>query len=247
MFIASGEGLSPQAWNPLVEALQEKGFGGIVLPFPSGPEIANPDEIARHYQAAIDAARMVPPLMIAHSLSTLCALNFLESYSLAGLVLLNPVPSTPKSAVRQAATTLLARAESARGAGAQSVQIYYGHKGQAAFGAEQEIKESSELPLELLRRLTLGEGLLLEPGAVPTLVILTPGDAPLLGKAGSPEEAALLKMCGAEEGNEQTLLRLDSVTAEGEPITAHAVSERRDVYVDRRCVGKIVEWVDALV
>ncbi len=248
MFIACGEGLSPDAWNPLVEALREKGFGGLILPFPSAPEFAHPDDIAKRYQAAIDAARMVPPLMIAHSLSTLCALNFLESYSLAGLVLLNPVPPTPTKAVQRAAATLLARAESAQGSRAKSIQHYYGHQRQAAaLEAKHKFKDGTDLPLELLRRLTHSEGLLLEPGAVPTLVILTPGDASLLGRAGSPEEAALLKMCGAEEGNEHTLLRLDSLTTEGEPIAAHAESERRDVYADRRCVEKVVEWADALL
>ncbi len=249
MFIASGEGLSPEAWNPLVEALREKGFSGLVLPFPS--ELAHPDDIARRYQAAIDAARMVPPLMIAHSLSTLCALNFLESYSLAGLVLLNPLPSTPRNAVQRAGAALLARAESAQGAGAgvESIQKYYGLSGQAtALEAKHKFNDGHDLPLALLRRLTQSEGLLLEPGAVPTLVILTPGDASLLGQAGSPEEAALLKMCGAEEGNSQTLLRLDSLIEGDSTAAAHAAdSQRRDVYVDRRCVEKVVEWVDALL
>jgi hypothetical protein len=241
VFIANGEGLPTEVWSPLISALQAKGFSGLVCPFPTGT--SHIDEVAQEFQAAITGARMVPPVMIAHSLSTLCALNFLESYSLAGLVILNPVPPTPTSAVREAAHILTERAERQP----LSVHTYYGiERGGIIPSANAAQVDYNELPMELLRRLTKGKELLLERGVVPTLVVLSSADALLLGDAGGSTETALLDMCGAEEGDEQTIIRLAPVQNQ-KGVDSSSNQDAQDIYGDPRCVQKVVEWLDELL
>lgn len=49
---------------------------------------ASADQLHRQ----IVAAKLTPPIMVAHSMSTFAAQKYLESYALSGLVLVNPFP-----------------------------------------------------------------------------------------------------------------------------------------------------------
>jgi len=217
--IASGEGVPLASWQPLVRSLQSLGFSGIVVPFPEG--FSDIEAVADLYQQAIDAAQLTPPLMVAHSLGTLCALKFLESYSLSGLVLLNPLPPhDPKETI----SILL--------------QDYSRDAGTAHW--------HGNVP-EVLRSLTKVEGVVLEPRAVPALVVLTPADARVLGPPGGEVEATLLHMCGAQEEEERTMVRIhtDIAPAAASDTAAEAQARyMRNAYSDERCIEAVVQWLD---
>jgi len=225
VFIASGEGVALGAWQPLVQSLQSIGFSGILVPFPAG--FSDIEAVADFYQLAIERAQLTPPLMVAHSLGTLCALKFLESYSLSGLVLLNPLPPhNPKETI----STLLQDYSKNLASEAESEYVLANVPGVA----------------ELLQGLTKVEGVVLEPRAVPALVVLTPADARVLGPVGGAVEATLLHMCGAHEDEERTLLRMPAVVATAEEAATSNAQARnwRNAYSDERCVQAVVNWLD---
>ncbi len=67
----------------------------VQLPFAHADPPLSIDYLADRLQQAIQSAGMVPPVLVAHSLSSFVAQRFLESYPLAGLVLVNPIPDDP--------------------------------------------------------------------------------------------------------------------------------------------------------
>jgi len=212
IFIASGEGVPVTSWQPLVRSLQNIGFSGIVVPFPAGfSDIA---AVADLYQQAIYDAQLTPPLMVAHSLGTLCALKFLESYSISGLVMLNPLPPLAPS---ETISTLLQE------------------------HSEESIDAEQSTVRELLRGLTKVEGVVLEPRAVPALVVITPADVRVLGPAWGAVEATLLHMCGSQEDDERSLLRLNSLEE-----SSSSLANKRNAYADERCVSAVVTWLDEI-
>ena len=88
------------SWSKSIKYFSEKGYHGqaLELPFQS-PQDPSVDELVEFLHSAIQSSGDTPPVLIAHSLSSYIAQKYLESYSLAGLILVNPVPMEPQQCV----------------------------------------------------------------------------------------------------------------------------------------------------
>lgn len=97
------------SWNKTIPHLAASGFGGIAIEFPHFAE--NVDDAVNSLHSEISKVAFMPPIMIAHSLSSFVAQKYLESYALAGLIMVNPIPPDPA----KSSTLLLERWSSLRG------------------------------------------------------------------------------------------------------------------------------------
>ena len=69
--------------------VSSKGYNGVCISWADivSPTIDDTVDRLRNY-----TKQMIPPIMVAHSLSSFVAQKYLESHALAGLVLMNPLP-----------------------------------------------------------------------------------------------------------------------------------------------------------
>ena len=95
IILLPGEGLGPDVFHLWVESLQSKGYGGVVTTLASTDD---PEALGSAINDIVESEHMVPPVLVAHSIGSYAAINYLESHSLAGLVLLNPIPVHPSQA-----------------------------------------------------------------------------------------------------------------------------------------------------
>ena len=73
--------------------MSANGFSGLALEFPHLEE--NVDDAVNFLHREISSVAFMPPVLIAHSLSSFLAQKYLESYALAGLIMVNPIPPNP--------------------------------------------------------------------------------------------------------------------------------------------------------
>lgn len=89
-------------WSQCIDYFSSKGYHGQALELPYGsPDDPSVDDLVEYLQGTIKSAGDAPPVLIAHSLSSYIAQKFLESYSLSGLILVNPIPMSPQQSVSQ--------------------------------------------------------------------------------------------------------------------------------------------------
>ena len=222
VFIASGEGMPPVVWQPLVQSLQERGFSGLVCPFPQG--FGDTEKIGHFYQQVITTAQMTPPLMIADSVATLGAFKFLESFSLSGLALLNPLPQEGEHSL-QSINRL------------RQLYMHQASNVQSTHVSNTHVARSAAQAVEDLKGITTAEGVVLEPRAVPMFVVLSDADTLLLGAPNGPIEKTLLHLCGlSEDEHERELLRLS-----GKPSQVFRASVSHS-----ECIDALVDWLDEI-
>lgn len=104
--LLGGEYLSRSVWSEWSRLLSQQGYSGICLsladvidPLVDDSIVTGVKEMPRdlykladNLQLIIESNKLVPPLLIAHSFSCLVAQKFLESYSLKGLIMIDPIP-----------------------------------------------------------------------------------------------------------------------------------------------------------
>lgn len=98
VLLVCGEGLSRNIWMPYSQRLTERGFCGSILEL--DPAATTIKQLTLQMNAAIKESGYWPPVMITHSLSSFVAQKYLESFSVAGLVMINPYPPAPTSAFK---------------------------------------------------------------------------------------------------------------------------------------------------
>lgn len=93
-------------WSENIDFFSARGYSGFALEMPySDSAFSTVGTLVRHVQGHIAGAGLMPPVMVAHSLSSFVAQKLLESFPLAALVLVNPVANDP----REGAEALLRR------------------------------------------------------------------------------------------------------------------------------------------
>lgn len=119
VLLISGEGLGVNLWRPYAELLSKRGYCGSVMSI--DPATRSVRQAARSIENAVRRSGYWPPVMIAHSSSSLVAQKYLESFSLAGLVMVSPFPTDPSAAASRA-LNLLDEVLLARGVSTADVQ-----------------------------------------------------------------------------------------------------------------------------
>jgi len=250
VLIACGEGLGIEAYELLSQKLSQAGYNGVAFEFPS--EEDTPDAGAKMVAQVIEENKLIPPVMIAHSMSTYVAYKFLESYSFKGLVLLNPLPPNSKRAagvLKEKYDNSISSGES--GDDVSQVCTYYGGTGEDnADNNDALLPSTSSLssfalssmpfPVKMLAHIAASDQVLLEPGAVPALVCVTPQDSDILSKE-EGEEKALLEFFHINVSNDSdddnNLMRIQA---------GDVSMGRASVLNDEESVSRIVEWIDTL-
>ena len=181
VILLPGEGLGPGVFNLWVKSLQIRGYSGVVMSLPS--DVDDPDALGQAIHTVVEKEHMIPPVLIAHSVGSHAAINYLESHSLAGLVLLNPLPVHPS----QPATILSTRYSECVATSYQTetedseegvVSRYYGVRPPHPV-IPTHCHAENGFPTALLRNLSRHADVKLEPGPVPSLVVLSGGDEAL--------------------------------------------------------------------
>ena len=176
IILLPGEGLGPDVFHLWVESLQSKGYGGVVTTLASTDD---PEALGSAIHDIVESEHMVPPVLVAHSIGSYAAINYLESHSLAGLVLLNPIPVHPS----QAASMLSSKHADCVATSYQTetedseegiMSRYYGLRPPNVIPSHFFAPEG--FPTSLVRNLSRHADVKLEPGVVPCLVILSGGD-----------------------------------------------------------------------
>ena len=182
----------------------------MAVPFPEG--IKSSEEGVSFLRDVIDKHGMPPPLLLAHSLASHIAVQYLESHPLAGVIMVNPVPLNP-AAVRKAATVLstkysdcsVSHYRAEHGVAGSSVLCrYYGVTSGPSVSVPLD-KGAVGFPTAFLRHLSSSPPpVLLEACSVPALVVMTAGDDALFD---SKQEQEVLNLFGIHteerEGGEE--------------------------------------------
>jgi pimeloyl-ACP methyl ester carboxylesterase len=175
VILIPGEGLGPEVFRLWVDSLQNRGYGGVVMTTLGD----DPEALGDAIHEVVESEQMVPPVLITHSMGSHAAINYLESHSLAGLVLLNPLPVHPS----QSASMLLSRHADCVATAYQTetedsaegiLSRYYGVRPPGVIPSH--CHDPCGYPTALARGLSRHAGVKLEPGAVPCLVVLSGGD-----------------------------------------------------------------------
>jgi pimeloyl-ACP methyl ester carboxylesterase len=90
ILLVCGEGLIASVWRPYADMLSARGYCGTIVEM--DPLARNTKQITRDIETVIKNCGYWPPIVICHSLSTYIAQKYLESFSLSGLVMINPYP-----------------------------------------------------------------------------------------------------------------------------------------------------------
>jgi hypothetical protein len=130
----------------VVPHIAASGYAGLVVSLPPADVRTTADTAADHLEAVRDAHGLVPPVLVASGVAALVAQKYLESYSLARLVMVDPVPPHTFGPA-------LARLRAQGPAPGEACVI------------------------DALLRDGDAAAVRLEPGAVPMLVVTTPGSA----------------------------------------------------------------------
>ena len=77
-------------WDTAVARFAARGYGGLVVSLP--PDLGAADAAADYLETVRDTHGMVPPVLVASGVAAFVAQKFLESYSLARLAVVDPVP-----------------------------------------------------------------------------------------------------------------------------------------------------------
>ena len=80
------------SWYPSADYFSKKGYSGIIVTLPM--EINSLDEAVDYLEMKKMENNLIPPIMITNSLSTYIAQKYLESFSLQGLVMFDPISPT---------------------------------------------------------------------------------------------------------------------------------------------------------
>jgi hypothetical protein len=162
-----GEGLSCKIWNDTAEYCSNRGFESIIVEIPS--DITNIDSASDFLDNFIKFKKMTPPIVISHSLSSFISQKFLESFSLTGLIMVNPIPPSPN----RSSASMLSLYNAKKG----NLLSYYGVEDNNNNNNNIILKDSY-FPSKLLNSLCVdsSSSLNLEAGAVPTLIITSEGD-----------------------------------------------------------------------
>jgi hypothetical protein len=80
------------SWTAVSNFLQDRGFSGVILEWSDIEHDDLATAVNNIYQQGIMRHGMIPPILVAHSLSTFLTQKFLESYAISGLVAINPLP-----------------------------------------------------------------------------------------------------------------------------------------------------------
>jgi pimeloyl-ACP methyl ester carboxylesterase len=75
--------------------MAERGFCGTVMELDASSGSLR--QAVRSIEAVVKSCGYWPPVVVCHSLSTFAAQKYLESFSLSGLVLVNPFPPHPEA------------------------------------------------------------------------------------------------------------------------------------------------------
>ena len=67
-----------------------KGYSGMCVEYPSSCH--SMDDMVEYLHKQVKLHKLTPPVMVAHSMASFVAQKYLESYALAALVLVNPIP-----------------------------------------------------------------------------------------------------------------------------------------------------------
>ena len=77
-------------WNKIMDYFSSKGYGGVVVTLP--PLVATIDDAVDYLETVKTKHGLVPPIMITFGFTTFIGQKYLESYSLRGLIMVNPLP-----------------------------------------------------------------------------------------------------------------------------------------------------------
>ena len=216
VILLPGEGLGPGVFNLWVKSLQVRGYSGVVMSLPS---VDDPDALGLAIHTVVEKEQMIPPVLIAHSVGSHAAINYLESHSLAGLILLNPLPvhpSQPASILSTRYADCVASSyqteteDSAEGV----ISRYYGVRPPHPV-IPTHYHAQNGFPTALLRNLSRHADVNLESGPVPSLVVLSGGDEALYdGK----QEKDLLHMWQVGRERERDVVEEEEVHEHDTPI-----------------------------
>lgn len=203
-----GEGLGLSIWRDFIRRFSDEGYAGVACSLP-GDSLQSSDDTVAYLRDTVENNHMIPPLLLAHSLSCHTAIQYLESHSLAGVVLLNPVPVNAAKAAAMLSTRYADCASTAYQSeleqSASSVaRRYYNITGPAAatslFASEDDVTPS--FPKALMRNIASSrQKVMLEACSVPACVIMTAGDDALFDL---PQEQELLNLFGIDHAEEES-------------------------------------------
>ena len=77
------------------------GYSGLVLGMPCRDNCTGVDVAVSAIHEHIVRAKLVPPVMVAHSFGSFLAQKYIESYPVAGLVLVSPLPPSDSTGAFQ--------------------------------------------------------------------------------------------------------------------------------------------------
>ena len=77
-------------WSKVINDFSAKGYGGVVVDLP--PLVETVDDAVDYLENVKTKHGLVPPIMITFGLTTFVGQKYLESYSLRGLIMVNPIP-----------------------------------------------------------------------------------------------------------------------------------------------------------
>lgn len=251
----AGEGLGTEVWTPLVRRFSSQGYSGVAVPFPEA--VQNSDEGVAFLKDVIEKNGMAPPLLVTHSLASHVAIQYLESHSLAGVIMVNPVPLNPKKAAAMLSTKYTDCSSTEyqteqEQPGSSVLHRYYGATSGPAASSALLAGEGPGFPKALLRHLSSSPPrVLLEACSVPALVVMTAGDEALFD---SKQEFELLNLFGIETGNGQE--EEEEVDESGMAATGNDESQSflrlpynlsRVAQTSDQTAAKAVAWAEAFV